>query len=121
LSYKPNTSVCEASAGVGLARRLRDAGVPVIVYDPAALDSARHVLGHSVAYAASTIACARQAEVLVVAVAWSEFATLRPADMRRPNHRPMVIDCWRLLNPLEFASVANVIVLGVGPPSTLSA
>ena len=116
LSYKPQTNVCEASAGVGLALRLRAAGVPVIVYDPAALSAARRVLGPGVAYAASAAACARQAEVLVITVAWREFAGLSPDDLRRPNRRPMVIDCWRLLNRRELESVANIIVLGMGPP-----
>ena len=119
LSYKPHTNVCEASAGMGLALLLRAADVPVIVYDPAARDAARRVLGPSVTYAPSAAACARQADVLVVAVAWSEFARLSPEDLRRPNHRPMVIDCWRLLNARELESVAHIIVLGVGPAPTL--
>jgi UDPglucose 6-dehydrogenase len=116
LSYKPNTSVCEASAGMCLARRLLEAGVPVIAYDPAALDEARDVLGQSITYAASAVACARQADVLVLTVAWREFASLSPDDLRRPNRRPVVIDCWRVLNRGELESVANVIVLGMGPP-----
>ncbi len=57
LSYKPNTHVCEASAGVCLAQRLHDAGVAVIGYDPAALDEARRVLGQSLTYAPSAAAC----------------------------------------------------------------
>jgi UDPglucose 6-dehydrogenase len=99
-----------------LARRLLEAGVPVIAYDPAALDEARDVLGQSITYAASAVACARQADVLVLTVAWREFASLSPDDLRRPNRRPVVIDCWRVLNRGELESVANVIVLGMGPP-----
>jgi UDPglucose 6-dehydrogenase len=115
MSYKPNTYVCEAAAGVCLARRLVAAGVPVVVYDPAAMDEARQLLGASVTFAASTAGCAREADVLVVAVAWDEFARLSPEDVRRANGRPTVIDCWRLVNRRELEAVANIIVLGVGP------
>lgn len=116
LSYKPNTSVCEASAGVNLAQRLLEAGVSVIAYDPAALDEARKILGQNVVYASSAADCARRADVLVVTVAWSEFATLGPDDLRRPDHRPIVIDCWRLLKSRALEAVANIVVLGMGPP-----
>jgi len=117
LSYKPNTQVCTASAGICLARRLHEAAVPVIVFDPAALDEARRDLGSTVAYAGSVSECARKADVLVVCVAWSEFANLSPDDLRRPTHRPTVIDCWRILNRQELGTVANIIVLGVGSPA----
>jgi UDPglucose 6-dehydrogenase len=121
LSYKPETSVCEASAGALLARHLHDAGIPVIAYDPMALDEARRILNLNIACATSTSECARQADVLVICVAWSEFATLSPDDLRRPTHRPLVIDCWRLLKPGQLAPTANVIVLGVGPSLPRSA
>jgi UDPglucose 6-dehydrogenase len=117
LSYKPDTNVCEASAGVGLARRLHGAGVGVVAYDPAALEAARDVLGQSIAYAASTAECARQADVLVICVAWREFALLCRDDLRRASGRPTVIDCWRLLDRGEVEPVANIIRLGVGPLS----
>jgi UDPglucose 6-dehydrogenase len=45
LSYKPGTEVVDVSTGVELARRLARDGVEVVVYDPAALDPARRVLG----------------------------------------------------------------------------
>ncbi len=115
LSYKPNTHVCTASAGVDLARRLREAGAPVIVFDPAALDEVRHDLGQTVAYAPSASACARNADVLVVCVAWHEFAKLKSDDLRRSTHRPTIIDCRRTLNRRELESAANFIVLGAGP------
>lgn len=121
LSYKPETSVCEASAGVLLARRLRDAGIPVIAYDPMALDEARRFMDLDIVYATSAAACARQVDVLVICVAWSEFAALSPDDLRRPQHRPLVIDCWRLLKPGQLEPTGNVMVLGVGPLPTRSA
>ena len=114
LSYKPNTHVCTASTGIELARRLQNTGVPVRVFDPAALDEARRDLGETVTYASSASACARQSDVLVVCVAWSEFAKLSADDFLRPNHRPTVIDCWRILNRRELESTANIIVLGMG-------
>jgi UDPglucose 6-dehydrogenase len=117
LSYKPNTRVCTDSAGVLLSRRLREAGVAIIVFDPAALEEARRDLGETVEYADSASACARRADVLVVCVAWPGFAQLKADDLRRPSRRATVIDCWRMLNRAELEPVANLILLGVGPPT----
>jgi UDP-glucose 6-dehydrogenase len=92
-------------------------GIPVVVYDPAAMKEAQRELGSRVAYASSATDCAAQSDVLVVAVAWDEFTQLRAGDLRRSGRKPTVIDCWRVLDHKEFESAANMIVLGVGPAS----
>jgi len=116
LSYKPDTDVVEESQGLELAKRLADRGVPTTVFDPVALDSARRVLGSSVAYALSLEECVAQVDVIVIATPWEEFKELQPAHLaRNPGFRPIVVDCWRLLEPGRFQGVVDYVALGIGP------
>ncbi len=113
LSYKPETAVCEASFGTGLARHLAESGTPVVAYDPAATAEARQTLGGGIRFASGAAECCRESDVVVIAVAWEEFRRLDPDVWRRRGKRATVIDCWRLLDgrPVE----ATVIPLGMGP------
>ena len=48
-------------------------GVPVVVYDPAAMENARRHLGAGVTFAASLQECATKAHVLAITTPWDEF------------------------------------------------
>jgi len=113
LSYKPNTEVIEESQGVALARYLLEAGVHVVVYDPAAMDNSRQQLNGRVEFAASATECAGKADVLAITTPWAEFRTLTPFDLKAGS-RPVVLDCWRLLSRDAFGAVASYISLGAG-------
>lgn len=118
LSYKPGTEVVDVSTGVELARRLARDGVEVVVYDPAALDPARRVLGQAVTYAASMQECAARADVLVVATPWPEFTELCAEDFVRPAGRTRqvaVLDCWRALNSATLGKEIRHLRSGIGP------
>lgn len=112
LAYKPGTSVADASTGVELAAELRSRGVRTSVYDPAAGTSAQRILGDGVAYAESMQGCVRGAAVVVVATAWDEFKQLDHADLAGNGLRPMVIDCWRILDQGQIQPVADVVTPG---------
>jgi UDPglucose 6-dehydrogenase len=114
LSYKPNTDVVEESPGLDLAGHLIDAGIPVTMYDPAAMEKARLSLGEGAVFAASLVECTRQADVIVLTTAWEEFRQLSPAHLNYSHGRPTVVDCWRILQPKDFAQV-HYVVLGTGP------
>ncbi len=112
LAYKPGTSVADASTGIGLAAELRSRGVATSVYDPAAAVSARRMLGEGIDYAESIRDCLHGADVAIVATAWDAFRELDPADVAQDGRRPMVIDCWRILDRERFRAVADVVYLG---------
>jgi UDPglucose 6-dehydrogenase len=117
LSYKADTNVIEESQGVALAKSLLAAGASVIVYDPAALDNARSVLGDQPTFAASLQDCVQQADVLVIITPWPEFQNIRPEYLVRNGsrpHRPVILDCWRMFRPDQFDEVADYIALGLG-------
>lgn len=115
LSYKPDTDVIEESQGLALAQHLLQAGIRVVVYDPAALNNAKEILVGNVTFAGSAEACAFEVDVLVIATAWREFRNLSPAYMKPSGDGPVIVDCWRLLSDNEFAR--EYIRLGFGPAS----
>jgi UDPglucose 6-dehydrogenase len=111
LSYKPNTEVIEESQGLALAKHLLSVGVPVVVYDPAAMENARPLLAGNVTFAASAADCARQADVLAITTPWAEFREISPKEFKPHG---TVLDCWRLLDKDAVGSVTEYVALGFG-------
>ena len=111
LSYKPNTEVIEESQGLALAKHLLSVGVPVVVYDPAAMENARPQLAGNVTFAASAADCARQADVLAITTPWAEFREISPKEFKPHG---TVLDCWRLLDKDAVGSVTEYVALGFG-------
>jgi UDPglucose 6-dehydrogenase len=111
LSYKPNTEVIEESQGLALAKHLLSVGVPVVVYDPAAMENAQPQLVGKVTFAASAADCARQADVLAITTPWAEFRDIPPTEFKRHG---TVLDCWRLLDKDAVGAVVDYVALGFG-------
>jgi UDPglucose 6-dehydrogenase len=120
LAYKPDTAVIDESPGVKLARALGEAGHPVVIYDPIAVDAAARELGEWARPAASAADVIERADVVVIATPWPEFADLPLDDLRRHGRRTVVIDCWRLLPNEGPGDGIEVVRLGEGPTASLS-
>lgn len=114
LSYKPNTEVVEESQGLALAKFLAAKGVPVVVYDPAAMENSKAQLTGNVTYANSFVDCARHADVLAITTPWAEFRALKPSHLKRDKAMPVILDCWRQLQRDEFKDAAVYLTLGAG-------
>ncbi len=114
LAYKPDTDVVEQSQGVLLAQALAAEGIPVIAYDPAAMNNTRRLLNGSLRLAESLEICVEQADVLVITTPWEVFRHLEPALLRRDGKPRVLIDCWRILNLEIIGSVVDYTALGVG-------
>ncbi len=112
VSYKPQTNVVEKAQGLELAQALLAEKVPVYIYDPCAMDSARSVLAGPVHYTESAAACARQADVLVICTPSREFKAISIPDLTRGQGKITVIDCWRLLDRARVSSVCNYLAIG---------
>lgn len=119
LAYKPDTNVIEESQGVALAQELLSKGIPVILYDPLALDNTRQVLGDHPIYADSVKECVQQADAIVITTACQEFKAIEPADLSHAQspQRKILVDCWRLLDRDKFTAVCEYVALGVGSPT----
>jgi UDPglucose 6-dehydrogenase len=112
VSYKPQTNVIERAQGLELAQALLGEHIPVLVYDPCAMDAARSVLGGPVRYAGSASECAREADVLVVTTPCKEFKAITPNDLARSQGQATVLDCWRLLDRAQFSKTCCYVGLG---------
>jgi UDPglucose 6-dehydrogenase len=96
LAYKPHTNVVDESQGIAIARQLADKDFEVTVFDPAAIEGARILLGGAVHYATSVAECVRGAAIIVIATGWPEFSSVFQ-QTENSTPRPLIIDGWRLL------------------------
>jgi UDPglucose 6-dehydrogenase len=117
LAYKPDTDVIEESQGLGIAQELLARGASVVVYDPAAMENARPLFGGKVSFAGSAAECARKSDVIAITTPWPEFRSLSSADLKVGSHRPVVVDCWRVLSRSRFGEAAEFLALGSAPAS----
>jgi UDPglucose 6-dehydrogenase len=116
LAYKPDTNVVEESQGLAIAKELAEKGYEVVVFDPAAMEGARKLLGESVIYAATLLECIHDAGAIVVATDWPEFRSLiyQTANCRP---RPVIIDGWRMLRPSASGQDGmSYRAIGIGQP-----
>ncbi len=83
----------EAAGGsvLGAAGQLQLQGARVQVYDPKAIENARHVFP-TLSYATSVEQACRQADVVLHLTEWAEFAALDPAALREVVRQPVVVD-----------------------------
>lgn len=77
-AFKPGTDDIRDSPSMDLARRLHVLGAQVTVYDPMASGNAVMAFPEFV-YADSALGAATDADVVLVATAWPEFAKVDPA------------------------------------------
>lgn len=106
LAYKPFTPVIDESQGVMIARDLAAEGRRVTVYDPLAMDNARHVLDYRVTYADSLEQAVAGADTIIVTTPDPAFDRLAQTLSGRPE--VTVIDCWRLMPSDADSKVVQV-------------
>jgi len=119
LSYKPNTHITEESQSIMLAEKLIDAGYVVTVYDQAALDNAKDVLGDKVRYCNDPYECVDGSDAIVLLTKWPEFRDLDWNKIEKNvKERTVLLDSWRQLKDREFTGF-NYIGLGVGKAESI--
>ncbi len=121
VAYKPDTNVVERAQGLELAQKLLAQDIPVVIYDPCAMETAKQHLSGKVSFVESAAECASQVDVLVVCTPCAEFREIDPADLGRAKSRPTVIDCWRLLPRDRLSEVCNYVALGTSDVAKTSA
>jgi len=121
LTYKPNTDVVEAAAGLLLAQELISRGMNVVAYDPAGNRKAEILLEGTARIATCAEECVQNAEVVVVTTPWPEFIRLRPEIWSGNRHNGSssrtVIDCWNVLGQLRGCQGVRHVRLGLAVES----
>lgn len=105
LTFKPDTDDVRTSVAVDVVRDLVAEGAVVTVYDPKGMEKAReYKMVEGAHFADSPLAAAQDAEALIVATEWKEFASVDLAELRKRMHTPLIFDGRNLLDPATARS-----------------
>lgn len=92
LSYKPGTDDMREAPSLTLISQLLEAGCTVKAYDPAAMDEARHRLGHSIEYATDIYDAVKDVDVLFHVTEWKEYRMPDWQKVLSLMKHPLLID-----------------------------
>jgi UDPglucose 6-dehydrogenase len=116
LAFKQGTDDIRDSTAIEVVHEFLQKGADVVVFDPAAMENARTVLGAQVHYAKTPEACISAADVCIMATGWNSFRGLKPSTFRDRMRTPLVVDGRRILDPRIFrAKGVRVLKLGTAP------
>ncbi len=102
LAFKPNTDDVRFSPPIDLINQLLSEGAHVSAYDPAAMERTRELLPE-ISYCKDPYDVARDADAVLIATEWPEFAKLDWERIHRSMARPLVLDGRNLLDPAVMA------------------
>jgi len=103
LTFKPDTDDLRSSVAIELVTHLLREGARVVTYDPKGMQKARAIKAIADAeFASSALEAVTDAEALVVATEWREFANVDLAVVKEKMRTPMVFDGRNLLDPVTM-------------------
>ncbi|HEX9279160.1 MAG TPA: UDP-glucose/GDP-mannose dehydrogenase family protein [Gemmatimonadales bacterium] len=103
LAFKAETDDVRESPALALVDLLLHDGATVRVHDPAALATARHVLGNRVTYAEHAYDALAGADALAIVTEWLEYRNPDFARIRQLLRRPLIVDGRNLYEPDRLA------------------
>jgi UDPglucose 6-dehydrogenase len=114
LSFKPDTDDVRCSVAMNLVEQLLKEGAKVSVYDPKGMEKAKE-LGtiNKAHFASSPLEAAQDAEALIIATEWHEFANVDLALLKKAMHTPLLFDGRNLLHP-DITREAGFTYVSVG-------
>jgi UDPglucose 6-dehydrogenase len=107
LSFKPKTDDLRESRAIAICQTLLRESCALRVFDPAAMDRARQVLGpKSVTYCSDPYQAAESADGLVVCTEWNEFRNLDLGQIKKLMRGNVLVDAKNILDLRQTASLA---------------
>jgi UDPglucose 6-dehydrogenase len=115
LSFKPNTDDVRNSVAIELVNKLVAEGAIVSAYDPKGMNNAIEfkLIDSKVTLVSSALEATKDAEALIIATEWKEFAEQDFAQIKSSMHTPLLFDGRNLLDPSEMKR-NGFIYFGVG-------
>jgi UDPglucose 6-dehydrogenase len=114
LSFKPNTDDIRESPAIDIIRMILAAGGKLRVYDPAAMENTRAVLGtEAVTYCEDVYHAADGSDLLVIFTEWNLFRKLDMERLKSLLSSPRMVDCRNIYDP-QAMRTAGFEYLGVG-------
>src|SRR5881392_1380728 len=106
LTFKPDTDDVRSSVAVDLVADMLREGAQVSVYDPKGMDRARDIPEiKSARFCASALEAVDDAEALIVATEWPEFANVDLGVVKEKMTTPIVFDGRNLFDPSTMAKM----------------
>lgn len=100
LTFKPDTDDIRSSVAIELVTKLLREGAHVIAYDPKGMQKARAIKAIADAeFASSALDAVTDAEALIIATEWNEFASVDLAVVKEKMRTPIVFDGRNILDP----------------------
>lgn len=106
LTFKPDTDDIRSSIAMEVVAKLLSENAHVTAYDPKGMEKAHDVKAiQGVQFARSALEAVVDAEALIVATEWSEFANVDLAVVRTTMRTPIVFDGRNLFDPGTMAEL----------------
>ncbi len=100
LTFKPDTDDLRSSVAIEVVEQLLREGAHVVAYDPKGMQKARTIKAIADAeFASSALEAVTDAEALIIATDWNEFANVDLAVLKDTMRTPIVFDGRNLLDP----------------------
>jgi UDPglucose 6-dehydrogenase len=100
LTFKPDTDDVRSSVAIEVVEQLLREGAHVVAYDPKGMHKARSIKAIADAeFASSALEAVSDAEALIIATDWNEFANVDLALLKDKMRTPIVFDGRNLLDP----------------------
>ena len=100
LTFKPDTDDLRSSVAIELVETLLREGAHVVAYDPKGMQKARAIKAIAdTEFASSSLEAVSDAEALIIATEWNEFANVDLAVVKEKMRTPIVFDGRNLLDP----------------------
>lgn len=100
ITFKPDTDDVRTSVAVDVINDLVKEGAHVTAYDPKGMEKAtEYKMIEGATLADSAMAAAEDAEALIIATEWHEFATADFAELKKRMHTPLIFDGRNLFDP----------------------
>ncbi|MDQ1332913.1 MAG: UDPglucose 6-dehydrogenase [Bacteroidota bacterium] len=102
LSFKPKTDDIRESSSIYLIGKLLKKGVKIKVYDPAAMDETKKMLGSIILYAGDPYEALEGADAMVLMTEWSEFHLPDFRKMSAIMKGKVIFDGRNIYDPAEI-------------------
>ncbi|MXV39014.1 nucleotide sugar dehydrogenase [Flavobacteriaceae bacterium Ap0902] len=73
LSFKPNTDDMREAPSIEIINQLVEAGFTVKVFDPVAMEEAKHIIGDKVIWCETSFETVKDADAIALVTEWNEF------------------------------------------------
>ncbi|MCF6311907.1 MAG: UDP-glucose/GDP-mannose dehydrogenase family protein [Verrucomicrobiales bacterium] len=106
LSFKPDTDDVRCSVAIELVEKLVAEGAQITAYDPQGAENAKTLpIGSKIQFADCAEDAAKDAEALIIATEWPQFASADFAKVRDSMLAPLIFDGRNLLDPRKMAQL----------------